>query len=74
MICVDNDSMPTNLHIDDKLLEEAMKLGNQPTKRETVNAALAEYISRRKQKEILELFGTIRWDDSYDYKKARRRT
>jgi Arc/MetJ family transcription regulator len=64
--------VPTNLAIDDNLIEEAQKLGRHRTKRETVNAALDEYIRRRKQREVLTLFGTITYDVDYDYKKARR--
>ena len=65
--------MPTNLAIDDRLLEEAQKIGGHRTKRETVTAALNEYIRRRKQQEILELFGKIDYDPEYDYKRERRR-
>ena len=65
--------MPTNLAIDDKLLREALKVGGHATKRATVNEALREYIQRRKQREILDLFGTIDFDPEYDYKKQRRR-
>lgn len=65
--------MATNLNIDAKLLTEAQKLGGKRTKRETVNAALAEYIQRRKQKNILKLFGTLNPDPAYDYKALRRK-
>lgn len=65
--------MPTNLAIDDQLLEEAVKIGGKPTKRETVNEALREYIQRRKRIKALEAFGTIAMDPAYDYKKMRRR-
>jgi Arc/MetJ family transcription regulator len=65
--------MPTNLAIDDKLLEEALKIGGKNTKRETVNDALQEYIERRKRLKALEAFGTIAMDPAYDYKKLRRR-
>lgn len=65
--------VPTNLNIDDALLAEAQKVSGARTKRETVNEALREFIRRRKQKGILELFGKLRWDDTYDYKKARSR-
>ncbi len=65
--------MPTNLAIDDRLLEEALKLGKHSTKKETVNQALREYIRRRKQKDVLKLFGKIDFDPAYDYKKARSR-
>jgi hypothetical protein len=64
--------MPTNLAIDDSLLEEAQKLGHHRTKKETVNAALDEYIKRRKQQEILSLFGKIDYHDAYDYKRERK--
>lgn len=64
--------MPTNLALDDRLIEEAKKLGHHRTKKEAVTAALDEYIRRRKQLEILSLFGTIDYDDAYDYKRARR--
>jgi Arc/MetJ family transcription regulator len=64
--------MPSNLAIDDKLLEEAQQIGRHKTKKETVTAALAEYIARRKQRAILALFGSIDYDPSYDYKRERR--
>lgn len=64
--------MPTNLAIDDRLLEEAQKIGNHRTKKETVNAALNEYVQRRKQLGILKLFGKIDYDEAYDYKRERR--
>ena len=65
--------MPTNLAIDDELLEEALQLGGHRTKKATVNEALQEYIQRRKQLKILDLFGQIDYDPAYDYKAARRR-
>ncbi len=65
--------MPTNLAIDDRLIVEAQKLGHHRTKKETVTAALDEYIQRRKQQQILSLFGAIDYDDAYDYKKERRK-
>jgi Arc/MetJ family transcription regulator len=65
--------MPTNLNLDEGLLEEAVKISGKKTKRETVNAALAEYVSRRKQRRILDLFGKLEWDARYDYKKERAR-
>jgi hypothetical protein len=64
--------MPTNLAIDDRLIEEAQKLGCHRTKKDAVTAALDEYISRRKQLEIIALFGKIDFDEKYDYKRERR--
>ena len=58
--------MPTNLAIDDELLRQALALGKHKTKRETINEALAEYIRRRQQREIVDLFGTVDWDPAYD--------
>jgi Arc/MetJ family transcription regulator len=64
--------VPTNLAIDDHLIEEAQKLGRHQTKKDAVNAALDEYILRRKQQQILSLFGSIEYDGNYDYKRERR--
>lgn len=66
--------MPTNLAIDDELLKEAQRAGGHRTKKETVNEALRQYIRRHQQAKVLELFGTIDFDKTYDYKKQRRRS
>ena len=66
--------MATNLAIDEGLLLEAQEMGGFRTKKETVNEALREYVQRRKQVKIIELFGTIDFEPSYDYKKQRRQT
>ena len=65
--------MPTNLAIDDRLIEEARQVGHHGTKKEAVTAALDEYIRRRKQMQILDLFGTVDYHEDYDYKAIRRR-
>lgn len=64
--------MPTNLALDDALIDEARRIGHHKTKKEAVTAALDEYIRRRKQLAILELAGTIDYDPNYDYKKMRQ--
>lgn len=64
--------MPTNLAIDDQLLLEAQRAGGHRTKRETVTAALHEYVQRRKQQEILSLFGKVDYDPNYNYKRERK--
>ncbi|MGK2935738.1 MAG: type II toxin-antitoxin system VapB family antitoxin [Gemmatimonadaceae bacterium] len=65
--------MATNLALDDRLVNKALRLGGHRTKKATVTEALQEYIQRRQQLGILELFGKIDFDPTYDYKEARRR-
>ena len=65
--------MPTNLAIDDSLIEEARRIGQHKTKKEAVTTALAEYIAHRKRLKILDSFGTIDFDPEYDYKADRKR-
>ena len=67
------DEMPTNLALDDRLLNEAVRVGGRRTKKETVTEALIEYIQRRQQARVADLFGTIDYQPKYDYKKQRRR-
>ncbi len=64
--------MPSNLAIDDNLLNLAKKIGKHKTKRAVVNEALQEYIQRRKQFEITKLFGRIEYEEKYDYKEQRK--
>ena len=63
--------MASNLALDDKLLNEAMKIGRLHTKRETVTVALKEFIQRRRQKRILNLAGKISFRNDWNYKKDR---
>ena len=63
--------MATNLALDDGLIEEAKMLGKHKTKKGAVTEALVEYIQRRKQVEILQLFHSIEYEADYDYKKQR---
>jgi hypothetical protein len=65
--------MPTNLAIDDRLIEEAQKVGHHRTKKEAVTAALDEYVRRRKQLDVIGMFGKIDYDENYDYKLERER-
>jgi Bacterial antitoxin of type II TA system, VapB len=65
--------MPTNLAIDDRLIEEARKVGHHRTKKEAVTAALDEYVRRRKQLDVFGMFGKIDYDENYDYKLERER-
>lgn len=65
--------MPTNLDIDDKLLRQAKKIGGLKTKKETVTAALEEFIQRRSQKDLLKLIGTIDFREDWDPIRERHR-
>lgn len=65
--------MATTLQLDEELISEAQKLGRHSSKRATVEDALREYVQRRKQLEIFELFGQIDYNEDYDYKAVRRR-
>lgn len=65
--------MATNLALDDKLIDEARRIGGHATKKEAVTAALDEYIRRRKQLEVVKLFGTIDYDPSCEPSKIRQR-
>ena len=65
--------MATNLSLDPKLIEQAVKVGGERTKKAAVTRALEEYIARRKQKQFLDLMGKLEWDVSFDYKVERSR-
>lgn len=63
--------MPTNLKIDEKLLNEALRLGHFKTKKDAVNQALEEFVQHRRQAEILQWQGRVDFFEDYDYKKLR---
>jgi Arc/MetJ family transcription regulator len=65
--------VPTNVAIDDKLIETAKRLGGHRTKREAVTDALTEYIQRRNRLAALKALGTIDFDPGFDYKQARKK-
>ncbi len=66
--------MATNLAIDDNLIEQALIIGKHATKKGVVTEALQEYIQRRKQIEILNLFHSVEYDSACDYKELRKRS
>jgi hypothetical protein len=68
-----NQPVATNLSIDDKLIEEARRLGEHSTKKQAVTAALEEYVQRRGQLRILADFGTVDFGPAYDYKAERNK-
>jgi Arc/MetJ family transcription regulator len=65
--------MPTNLAIDPELLERALAVSGEKTKKAAVTKALREFIARRAQKRLLDLFGALEWNPDYDYKSERSR-
>ncbi|MFB2882167.1 MULTISPECIES: type II toxin-antitoxin system VapB family antitoxin [Floridanema] len=64
--------MATPLNINEALLQEALALDDQTTVDALVETALREYIQRRKRLKVLDLFGTIDYDEGYDYKQQRQ--
>lgn len=65
--------MTTNLALDPELLDRALKVSGQKTKKAAVTIALEEFIAKRAQKNMLDLMGKLEWDDSFDYKAERSR-
>ena len=65
--------MATNLAIDPELLETALEVSGEKTKKAAVTKALTEFVARRQQKRLRELFGSLEWSPDYDYKRDRSR-
>jgi hypothetical protein len=63
--------MATNLAINPALLDRAVEVSGERTKKAVVTKALQEFIARREQKRIIELMGKLEWDDSFNYKAER---
>ena len=66
--------MATNLSIDPALIDRALAVSGESTKKAAVTKALQEFIARREQKRLLELFGKLEWNTDYDYKSERSRS
>lgn len=66
--------MATNLSLDPDLLDLALEVSGERTKKAAVTRALEEFIQRRKQKRLLDLMGMLEWDNSFDYKAERSRS
>ena len=65
--------MATNLSLDPALIERAVEVSGERTKKAAVTRALEEFIARRRQKYLLDLMGKLEWDKSFDYKAERSR-
>lgn len=66
--------MATNLALDPALLERAFAVSGEKTKKAAVTRALEEFIARREQRRLVELFGSLEWDIDFDYKRERSRS
>jgi hypothetical protein len=66
--------MATNLALDPQLLDQVLELSGEPTKKAAVTLALKEFVARRKQQKLADLFGKLDWDASFDYKAERSRS
>jgi Bacterial antitoxin of type II TA system, VapB len=66
--------MATNLSIDPALIERALAVSGERTKKAAVTKALVEFVARRRQKGLLGLMGKLEWDETFDYKKERSRS
>ena len=65
--------MATNLSIDPDLLDLALAVSGERTKKAAVTKALQEFIARRRQRRLLDLMGALEWDEGVDYKSERSR-
>lgn len=65
--------MATNLDLDPQLIDRAVKVSGEKTKKAAVTKALKEFIAKREQRQILNLMGKLQWDSSFDYKSERSR-
>lgn len=72
-VMCENPHMATNLSIDPELLERALAVSGERTKKAAVTLALQEFIARREQQGMIDLFGALEWDADYDYKAERSR-
>ena len=66
--------MATNLALDPQLLNQVLELSGEPTKKAAVTLALKEFVARREQRKVADLFGKLDWDASFDYKAERSRS
>ena len=65
--------MSTNLALDPELLDLALEVSGERTKKAAVTKALQEFIARRQQRRLVELFDSLDWDPGFDYKAERSR-
>ncbi|MGV0028656.1 type II toxin-antitoxin system VapB family antitoxin [Phormidesmis priestleyi] len=64
--------MTHSLNLDEALIREALEINDDQNLEAVIEEALREYIQRRQRRKILDLFGTIDYDDAYNYKIQRQ--
>lgn len=62
-----------NIAIDPALLDRAVQVSGERTKKVTVTKALQVFIARREQQRVANLLGKLEWDQTFDYKAERSR-
>jgi len=65
--------MEINLSVVPGLVDQAVKVGGERTRKAAVTRALQEYIARHRQKDLSELMGKLDWEESFDVKVERSR-
>jgi len=65
--------MATNLALGPDLINRAVKISGEKTKKAAVTRALEEFITRRSQARLVDLMGKLEWDESFDHKSERTR-
>jgi hypothetical protein len=65
--------MAMNLALDQELLNRAFRVSGEPAKKAAITRALQEFIARREQRQVAELFGKFELDGSFDDKAERAR-
>jgi Arc/MetJ family transcription regulator len=66
--------MATNLALDPELLDRVLAVSGETTKKAAVTLALQEFVARREQRALTEIFGKLEWDSRYDYRAERSRS
>jgi Arc/MetJ family transcription regulator len=64
--------MRTHIDLDDESLAQALALGGFTTRKEAVNAALAEYVKVLKRRQLLQVRGKLSWEGDLDSLRATR--
>ncbi len=64
--------MKTHIDIDEDVLASVQQLGGFATKREAVNAALAELARKLAARKLLDMRGTMQWEGNLDQQRRSR--